>query len=88
MRDLGGIPVTGIPVTGGRMVRRDAVVRSDDPERLTAAGWPAVVAPGVRTVVDLRNHGDMCTQLLAPGAAGLRAQDVHAVRKHFMRAAG
>lgn len=50
VRDLGGIPVLG-----GGMIRPGAVVRSDSPERLTPVGWAAMVAHGVRTVIDLRN---------------------------------
>ncbi|GIH23765.1 protein-tyrosine-phosphatase [Acrocarpospora phusangensis] len=50
VRDLGGIPVSG-----GAAIRRGAVVRSDNPERLTAQGWDALAAYGIRTVVDLRN---------------------------------
>ncbi|MEV4748372.1 tyrosine-protein phosphatase [Streptosporangium sp. NPDC049248] len=50
VRDLGGFR------TGeGRVTRRGAVVRSDSPDRLTPAGWSALAAYGVRTVVDLRN---------------------------------
>jgi protein-tyrosine phosphatase len=57
VRDLGGLPAAG-----GRVVRRGALVRADALDRLTAAGWRALEAHGVRTVVDLRNederHGD------------------------------
>jgi hypothetical protein len=49
-RELGGLPTLD-----GRETRRGALVRSDAPDRLTAAGWDAVRAHGVRTVVDLRN---------------------------------
>ncbi|MFI6504026.1 tyrosine-protein phosphatase [Nonomuraea typhae] len=52
-RDLGGIPAPG-----GTTIRRRAVVRSDNPERLTPSGWSALVAHGIRTVVDLRNHDE------------------------------
>ncbi|WP_025616973.1 tyrosine-protein phosphatase [Salinispora cortesiana] len=45
VRDLGGL---------GR-VRPGAVVRMEEPNRLSAAGWAAAWAHGVRTVVDLRN---------------------------------
>lgn len=44
-RDLGGL--------GTGRVRWGAIARSDDPARLTAAGWSAVLAHGVRTIVDL-----------------------------------
>ncbi|MEV4470194.1 tyrosine-protein phosphatase [Nonomuraea sp. NPDC049504] len=53
VRDLGGIAVSG-----GGSVRAGALVRSDNPERLTAAGWRALVEHGVRTVVDLRNDDE------------------------------
>ncbi|MFD9941109.1 tyrosine-protein phosphatase [Nonomuraea sp. NPDC059023] len=52
-RDLGGIPVLG-----GEQIRWRAVIRSDNPERLTPAGWSALIAYGVRTVVDLRNPNE------------------------------
>jgi hypothetical protein len=44
-RDLGGLG----------QVRPGAVVRMEAPARLSAAGWAAAWAYGVRTVVDLRN---------------------------------
>jgi hypothetical protein len=49
-RDLGGLPTTD-----GGVTRRGALVRSDALQKLTAAGWAALVDHGVRTVVDLRN---------------------------------
>jgi protein tyrosine/serine phosphatase len=49
VRDLGGLPTAD-----GGETRRGAVVRSDNARRLTDAGWEALVAHGVRTVVDLR----------------------------------
>nr|WP_062335071.1 tyrosine-protein phosphatase [Herbidospora sakaeratensis] len=48
-RDLGGLPLHD-----GGQTPFGALVRSDNPERLTAAGWTAALAHGVRTVVDLR----------------------------------
>ncbi|GLX94751.1 protein-tyrosine-phosphatase [Herbidospora sp. NBRC 101105] len=48
-RDLGGLPLHD-----GGQTPFGALIRSDNPERLTAAGWAAAVAHGVRTVVDLR----------------------------------
>lgn len=50
VRDLGGLRLTG-----GGMTRFGAVVRADDLARLTPAGWAALRAHGIRTVVDLRN---------------------------------
>lgn len=49
VRDLGGLPT----VDGSR-TRYGAVVRSDNVRRLTEAGWDALAAHGVTTVVDLR----------------------------------
>jgi hypothetical protein len=48
-RDLGGLP------TPAGETRWAAVVRSENPERLTEAGWAAAHLHGIRTVVDLRN---------------------------------
>ena len=53
VRDLGGLPTTD-----GRRTRRGALVRADALDRLTAAGWAALQAHGVRTVVDLRNDDE------------------------------
>jgi protein tyrosine/serine phosphatase len=50
VRDLGGLPATD-----GRPIRRGAVVRGDQANRLTAAGWSALEAHGVRTIIDLRD---------------------------------
>ncbi len=49
VRDLGGLPTAD-----GGSTRRGSVARSDNARRLTEAGWEALVAHGVRTVVDLR----------------------------------
>ncbi len=59
-RDLGGL---------GR-VRPGAVVRMEEPNRLSAAGWAAAWSYGVRTVVDLRNT-DEYGQDSAPRPAGI-----------------
>jgi protein-tyrosine phosphatase len=53
-RDLGGLPAAG-----GRETRHGALVRSGSVDRLTPTGWEAVVAHGVRTVVDLRNPDEI-----------------------------
>ena len=50
VRDLGGLLTTD-----GRPIRRGAIVRSDSANRLTATGWSALLAHGVRTIVDLRD---------------------------------
>jgi len=57
VRDLGGLNTTD-----GHTIRRGALVRADDLSRLTARGWSALLAHGVRTVVDLRN-ADALTDL-------------------------
>jgi protein-tyrosine phosphatase len=53
VRDLGGLPTTD-----GRATRRGALVRADALDGLTAAGWHALRAFGVRTVIDLRNDDE------------------------------
>jgi hypothetical protein len=53
VRDLGGLPAAD-----GRVTRRGALVRADALDRLSAAGWRALEAHGVRTVVDLRNDDE------------------------------
>jgi protein-tyrosine phosphatase len=53
VRDLGGLPAAE-----GRETRRGALVRADSLERLTVAGWAALLDHGVRTVVDLRNEDE------------------------------
>ena len=54
VRDLGGLPTAG----GGR-IRQRALVRADSLQRLTAGGWAALEAHGVRTVIDLRNDDEI-----------------------------
>jgi len=49
VRDLGGLPTED-----GGATRRGAIVRSDNVHALSAAGWAALVAHGIRRVVDLR----------------------------------
>jgi len=52
MRDLGGLRTRD-----GRTTRWGAVVRSDTPARLTAAGWSALYDYGIRTMITLRTDG-------------------------------
>ncbi len=54
IRDLGGLAAAD-----GTRIRRGALVRSDSPCRLTAAGRAALVAHGVRTVLDLRASDEL-----------------------------
>lgn len=39
------------------MTRWRAIVRSDTPAKLTAAGWSALYAYGIRTIISLRTYG-------------------------------
>lgn len=52
-RDLGGLRTAD-----GRTIRWGAVVRSEAPDALTPAGWSALAAHGIRTIVDLRNDDE------------------------------
>jgi protein-tyrosine phosphatase len=53
VRDVGGLPATG-----GRRTRSGALVRSDVLSRLTPAGREALLAHGVRTIVDVRSPSE------------------------------
>lgn len=52
VRDLGGLNTCD-----GRVTRWGAVVRSDNPSKLTATGWSALYAHGIRTIISLRTAG-------------------------------
>ncbi len=52
VRDLGGLRAAD-----GRVTRWGAVVRSDHPAKLTVAGWAALYAHGIRTIISLRTRG-------------------------------
>jgi protein-tyrosine phosphatase len=52
VRDLGGLSTCDGHKTSWR-----AIVRSDSPARLTAAGWSALYAYGIRTIISLRTYG-------------------------------
>ena len=52
VRDLGGLRTCD-----GRVTRWRAIVRSDSPARLTADGWAALYAYGIRTIITLRTVG-------------------------------
>lgn len=52
VRDLGGLPASN----GGK-TRWGAIVRGDQPSRLTTEGWDALHKHGIRTIVSLRTHG-------------------------------
>lgn len=57
-RDLGGFSTTD-----GRGTRRHALVRSDNLSRLTHVGWEALMAYGIRTVLDLRTTWERTVEL-------------------------
>src|SRR5215211_7305517 len=65
VRDLGGLRTAD-----GRAIRRGAIVRADALDRLSAVGWAALEAHGVRTVIDLRNDDERGDDA-APRPAGL-----------------
>jgi protein-tyrosine phosphatase len=65
VRDLGGLRTRE-----GGVIRRGAIVRGDALDRLSAAGWAALEAHGVRTVIDLRNDDELADDL-APRPPGL-----------------
>jgi hypothetical protein len=52
VRDLGGLSTCD-----GRLTHWREVVRSDTPARLTQAGWSALYAYGIRTIISLRTVG-------------------------------
>ena len=63
-RDLGGLPtLAGRATVPGRVVRSDAL------DRLTAAGWQAVLDYGVRTIIDLREPEERLPALAGRPAA-------------------
>lgn len=52
VRDLGGLPASN-----GSKTRWGAIVRGDQPSRLTTEGWDALYQHGIRTILSLRTHG-------------------------------
>ena len=60
VRDLGGLSTIE-----GRLTRWGAVVRADSLGHLTAAGWSALKAHGIRTIVDLRNDEELASDAQA-----------------------
>ncbi|HLQ05280.1 MAG TPA: tyrosine-protein phosphatase [Verrucomicrobiae bacterium] len=55
-RDLGGLP------SGAGTIARAAIVRADALYRLNDAGWAALVAHGVRTIIDMRNEKEVAAK--------------------------
>lgn len=51
VRDLGGLTTSN-----GSKTRWGAVVRGDQPAKLTPEGWEALYEHGIRTIVSLRTH--------------------------------
>ncbi len=63
-RDLGGLKTRQ-----GHVTRWGAVVRSDHPSKLTDAGWSALYAHGIRTIISLYTEGqDEKLPAIAPHA--------------------
>jgi len=58
VRDLGGLSTCD-----GRTTRWRAIVRSDNPANLTAVGWSALYAYGIRTIISLRTYGKVENEL-------------------------
>jgi len=52
VRDLGGMSVSN-----GYKTRWGAVVRGDQPAKLTEDGWSSLYEHGIRTIISLRTHG-------------------------------
>jgi len=52
VRDLGGMETSN-----GCKTRWGAIVRGDQPAKLTETGWDALYKHGIRTIVSLRTHG-------------------------------
>lgn len=69
-RDLGGLPVVG-----GGETARGAIVRSDSLQNLEARGWEEAWDYGVRTVIDLRNEGEIGPDV-APRPASIRTVNI------------
>lgn len=63
-RDLGGLRTCD-----GRETRWGAVVRSEAPHLLTAGGWSALYAHGIRTIIDLRNADEIKSDVATRPAA-------------------
>jgi protein tyrosine/serine phosphatase len=61
VRDLGGIITED-----GRKIHWGAFVRSDHPNKLSSAGWEALYAHGIRTIISLETDGMEDEALIVP----------------------
>lgn len=52
VRDLGGMDASN-----GSKTRWNAIIRGDQPAKLTDKGWASLYKHGIRTIVSLRTHG-------------------------------
>jgi protein-tyrosine phosphatase len=78
VRDLGGFDTRD-----GGVTRRGAIVRMDNPVRLTAEGAEALVAYGVRTVIDLRTPVELTIDPPQFGTGAPRGDAVVSVHAPF-----
>jgi protein-tyrosine phosphatase len=65
-RDLGGLRAAD-----GRATRWGALIRSDNLDSLTPAGWSALREHGIRTIVDLRNDDERQARSRPAGVAAV-----------------
>ena len=61
VRDFGGLPTAG-----GGTTRSGVLVRGDSPDRLSPAGWEALWAFGVRTIIDMRRVDECAADVVRP----------------------
>lgn len=84
VRDLGGLGTSD-----GQTTRWQAIVRSDTPARLTAAGWSALYSYGIRTILSLHTHGMVENELNItppyPGIETIRVPIEDVTDKEFVR---
>lgn len=81
-RDLGGLPARD-----GAAIRQGALVRSDSPNYLADAGRRALVAHGVRTIVDVRLPGEAAGSpypFMAHGGHGIHYVNVSLLDPDFV----
>jgi protein tyrosine/serine phosphatase len=73
VRDLGGLSTTS-----GQLTASGVFVRADDVSKLSDEGWDALVAYGVRTIIDLRHPVEL-------RETGVRARIEHRARTRGLR---